>query len=232
MSDGMSSHEFLKQQEFLKEFLFYLLIVGAALGLLYWFKSDKTDKSKSKFGKQPSLEGQKTAGTEPVAYLSEFDELFRKYNIDTNDPLGFSKILEAIIRDGTEFARNALEKILLSNDEITTKAEKFLNEYEKLRSTDAELNFKWGVKDPRSRGINTSNLSVWPSEFGLEEQLKSEPRKTFELIIRKKLYQFGINSMLKKLEVERDFIKENLNKNNVERLKELMEDALQKIKSN
>lgn len=212
--------------------LYLLMVIGAGVGLYYWFKSDKADKSRSKFGEQPSLEGQKTAGTEPVVYLSEFDELFRKYNIDTNDPVAFSKITSAVIEDGAEFARNALEKILLSNDEITTKAEKFLNEYEKLKSTDAELNFKWGVKDPRSRGINTSNLSVWSSEFGLEEQLKSEPRKTFELIIRKKLYQFGINSMLKKLEVERDFIKENLNKNNVERLKELMEDALQKIKSN
>ena len=214
--------------DILIDILIIMILIG--IGAVWLFKNRDPKHSSSQTKTEEKDSKEETYDKNTVAYMSELEELINKYNIDTNDSYAFFKLLNAIIKDGKKFAIEKFKQILNSDMDLKSIAERFLEEYEKLKSEKNELKFNWGQKDKNSKPISASILSEWAKEFGLEDELKKEPRKAFELIIREKLYQYGIDSVLKKLKVEREYIEKYLETNNVERLKELLDETIETIK--
>lgn len=171
----------------------------------------------------------KTASKEEVEkgvfYLSEFDELLKRYKISIENPDAFFDMLSGVVKDGKVYAKKELMKAVETQETVDpkTQAEKFLTVYSKLSETPPVLEFVRGAKDKNSPKIYSTALESWATKFGLERELKDNPEQTFIRIIKENLYQYGINSTLERVKVFKTNLEKELASKNLEMVGKLMD---------
>lgn len=166
----------------------------------------------------------KTEPEERFFYLSEFEDLLNKYGLPQDKPEVFFELLNEVIKEGKTYARESLLKVIKDeNLDLKSKAEEFLKVYKNLRQTPPVLKFELGKKNNNTPKIYISALESWAMQFGLEKELKENPKQTFIKIIKENLYQYGINSILNKIKVYTTHLEKEFTSDNLETLKNLMD---------
>ncbi len=149
------------------------------------------------------FEGAKEEGRDFI-YLSQLEPLLREYGLrtDVKDEYFVKvellyKLIDCLIKDGEKYVIERIEKILNEDEPVKEKAEKLINEYDKLmNSTLKKNNFYLIEPTDKSVKIYVENLKKWLKEFGINEE---EARKNFpEMmpLILEKIYNKGKNDKL------------------------------------
>lgn len=209
----------------------YLILSIVVFGALFLIYNSLTASQKISFRSSSkediSLKPEKKTKPETnvIAYLSEFDELLKKYNIKANTTYAFFDVLEAIIDEGKNFVKESLKKIMLSDASKMEIAKNMVEKYNELRNNPYNYEINWGYTDINSPKIYDTAIGEWANKFGMTEQFNEKPRETFEKIISEKIFQYGINSFLDSLKVKFEFLEKNLNSGNLERIHELLDEV-------
>ncbi len=209
-----------------------LTAIGIIVGIYVLFRvfSAKSTKSQKRWREwqiesEPIKIAHKEVSKRDYFFLSEFRDLLQRYAISPQSSNAFFDMLSAVIRDGRVYAKEVLLKALREKVETDYQSwtAAFLDVYNKLKETPPTLEFKLGPVDTSSPKIYLTALESWASKFGLEKELKENPEKTAIKIIGKNLYQYGIFSVLEKLEYFKNNLEKESAHNNFEMLGKIYE---------
>lgn len=213
----------------------WILILIGVIGLSYLLShlldSQKQKESLRKIRKVPrEIETKKEIIPQEFIYISELKDLINRYNLQENDINSFFEIVNNIITEGKKFAISELAKIIESDDLDESKASKLINKANELKKGTFKMEIRWSAIDKTSIKIFPETLDQWAIEFNIYDDIKSKPRSTMKKILEEKLFQYGIETLIKKIRVELEFLEKNLKEGNIDRVKDLISEIESNIK--
>lgn len=208
-----------------------ILGIGVAVILLIFNEIQKQKEQETKRKKTTfKIETKEIYIPKEFIHLSEINDLIKKYGLDENDPNSFFNMIDLIIKEGSRFAAIEINKIAESEESDELKAQKILNKIRELKLGQFKMQINWDKIDPNSPKIFPDALEKWAIEFNLYDDLKLKPRDTIKKILEEKLFNYGIENLINKLKVKIEFIEKRLNENDIDKLKNLIEDIKKVIK--
>lgn len=215
----------------------WILILIGVIGLSYLLShlidSQKQKESSSKLRKVPKeieTEIEEEIIPQEFIYLSELKDLINRYNLKENDINSFLEIVNNIIKEGKKFAIGELAKIIDTDDSDELKASKLINKANELKKGTFKMEISWGNIDKKSIKIFPEALEQWAIEFNIYDDIKSNPRSTMKKILEEKFFQYGIETLIKKIRVELEYLEKNLKEGNIDRVKDLISEIELRIK--
>ena len=173
---------------------------------------------------------EKTLGESPFLYLSQLNNLLKKFDLSPDNIDDFSKLREKLQSEGMKRAKNCLTKIIHDKDDLKGKARKIIEGCKGLEEEKYEIT----IRPPK----NYDSPKIYPSIIKMyikELKLKVDTQKDFEEAMKNVLnhiYHLGITEVLDRIKVELSYLEKEVKEGDIEAIKreiENIKNELEKI---
>jgi hypothetical protein len=163
----------------------------------------------------------------PFLYLSQFNNLLKKFNLSPDNIDNFSKLREKLQSEGRNKAKNCLMKIIHDKEDLKEKARKIIEGCKELEKEKYEII----IEPPKS----DDSPKIYPSIIKMyiqELKLKADTQKDFEEAMKNVLnhiYHLGITEVLDRIKVELSYLEKGVEEGDIEAIKREIENIKNEI---